>query len=99
MPDVFLVFGHQNRFRPARIGQRTRCGFERGVRIGSREKQLESAATPGLAIHANESMASLNDAVNGRKSQSRALAYILSGEKRLENPPARFAIHSSTGVR
>ena len=44
------------------------------------------------------SVVAFDASVDARQRQSRALAHLLGGEERLENPAARFAVHSAARI-
>jgi len=52
---------------------------------------LEDAAQPGLAFHIDIAVASLDDVVNRRQSEARALSLFLGGKKGLKNAQSCLA--------
>ena len=100
LPQGGIVLHQQNGFRPARQIRRVQTldGNLRR-RFHLRQINLEGRAPARLAINADVAAALFDDAVTGGQSQTRSLADVLGGKKRLERVRLDFLAHSPAGVR
>src|SRR5687767_15221558 len=67
--------------------------------VGSGKIDAEGRALAGSGIHVDGSSRLLNDSVDGRQAEARALALWLGSEKGLEQVLPGLLVHSFTGVR
>src|SRR5437588_2157587 len=103
LADGLMILGDKNGFRPAQLYNGSRGNLGRRTFSHSAlqhgEVHAKEASLTGLAGNMNESAVLLHDAVHGRQPHSGAFAFFLGGEERLENPLARFRVHSRSEER
>src|SRR5438105_3710155 len=80
----------------AHLASRTksrRAGF-----LDARQIHAERGAVADAAVDLDETAALLDDAVNCRQSQARALAQRLGAEERLKDARLRRLVHAGAGI-
>ena len=93
------VFHHEHGFGPAgQVGGRRARPSALGGRVHLRQVDLEGRAAPRLGVHPNEAPRLLHDPVHGGEAEPRALARLLGGEERLEDPRLCRLVHADAGV-
>src|SRR5439155_18378558 len=98
-PKLRCVLHDQDRLAPTLLCRGRWCdlGFLNGG-LNQRQIDTEGRALSNSALYRNVTPTLVDDAVDGRKTQSGSLPKLLSGEERLKNVSARLSIHPAASV-
>src|SRR5204863_9521908 len=94
-----FILNQENRFVAADCTADVAAGLGRERGRESRwEKNLEGRSHHELADDLDPALVLLDDAIDGRQTETGAFANALGGEERLENVGERVRIHAATGI-
>src|SRR5262249_9166038 len=93
--QVVVVFRDENAFRSPAHGEYGLFFSYVGRTVAKRQVNAEGRSQARRAVHVNEALVLLDDAVDGGQSQTGAAAGLFCGKERLENVRQRLGVHAN----